>query len=242
MTARVLCDFSYIPVFGTLYGYTGRLVSWEKNFYLIYCVVYEISFWERKINSILSVETCISKTKIWLEKAVIGLNLCPFAKAVHTRQQIRYVVSAASDIEALLFDLGQELQILENTPEDLIDTILLIHPKVLRNFLDYNDFLELADQLLERQGYLGTFQIASFHPEYQFAGTAADAIENHTNRSPFPMLHLLRESSIERAVDAFPDAAEIFEKNIDTMKRLGKSGWAALFDDDASAGSTLHSE
>jgi uncharacterized protein len=151
---------------------------------------------------------------------------------VHIRQQIRYVVSPASDIESLLFDLARELQVLANTPEDLIDTTLLIHPEVLNSFLDYNDFLELADQLLEQHGYSGIFQIASFHPEYQFAGTVADAIENHTNRSPFPMLHLLRESSIERAVDAFPDAAEIYEKNIVTMKRLGKKGWAALFAND----------
>lgn len=145
------------------------------------------------------------------------------------RQQIRYVVSTAFDIESLLFDLGHELQVLNDSDSESIDTILLIHPQVLTDFLDYNDFLDLADALLEERGYLGEFQIASFHPAYQFAGTTSDAIENYTNRSPFPMLHLLRESSIDRAVDAFPDAAEIFEKNIATMNHLGKQGWISLF-------------
>jgi uncharacterized protein len=155
--------------------------------------------------------------------------LCPFAKAVHVRQQIRYAVSAALDIESLLCDLGHEMRVLNDSEAESIDTILLIHPQVLMDFLDYNDFLDLADALLAQEGYLGEFQIASFHPAYQFAGTESDAIENYTNRSPFPMLHLLRESSIDRAVDAFPDAADIFDKNIATMNHLGKQGWISLF-------------
>lgn len=171
----------------------------------------------------------IEKTIDWLEKAVIGLNLCPFAKAVHVKKQIRFVVSDALDEKSLIAELVNELHWLANHGAEEVDTTLLIHPACLNDFLEYNDFLELADQILDDEGFYGEFQIASFHPDYQFADSPGDAIENHTNRSPFPMLHLLRESSIARAVDAFPDAADIYEKNIETMRTIGKHGWAALF-------------
>jgi len=173
-------------------------------------------------------EDILNTTRSWLEKAVIGLNLCPFAKAVHVKNQIRYMISDADTPEALLCDLIGELKFLENSDPLEIETTLLIHPHVLNDFLDYNDFLHLADAALEDLGLTGTLQIASFHPQYQFAGTAPDDIDNFTNRSPYPCLHLLRESSIERAVASFPDASEIFEKNIATLQRLGHASWNAL--------------
>lgn len=170
----------------------------------------------------------IAATQDWLDKAVIGLNLCPFAKAVRVKNQIRFVVSDAADEETLLHDLNEELNRLADADPQEIDTTVLIHPSVLANFLDFNDFLDAADALLEQCDLDGILQIASFHPQYQFAGTAADDIENYTNRSPYPILHLLREDSIERAVDAFPDAADIYEKNIETLQELGHDGWKAL--------------
>ncbi|MDB5728217.1 MAG: hypothetical protein JWQ00_1422 [Noviherbaspirillum sp.] len=171
----------------------------------------------------------IEATKTWLEKAVIGLNLCPFAKAVHIKNQIRYTVTAARTTEELRADLSRELQLLAAADPDSIDTALLIHPHVLTDFLDYNDFLDTADELVEQLGLEGHIQVASFHPDYQFADSGPDDIENHTNRSPYPMLHLLRETSVERAVAAFPDAGEIFEKNMETMRKLGHEGWRRLF-------------
>jgi hypothetical protein len=170
----------------------------------------------------------IARTQDWLLKAVIGLNLCPFAKAVHVRDQIRYVVSTARSPQALCGDLVAELHRLQATPPDEVDTTLLIHPWVLADFLDYNDFLEVADAALDAADLVGEIQIASFHPDYRFAGSGKDDIENYTNRSPYPMLHLLREASVERAVAAFPDAEDIFERNIETMRRLGHPGWQAL--------------
>lgn len=170
----------------------------------------------------------IACTQAWLEKAVIGLNLCPFAKAVHVKNQIRYAVSKARTPEALLADLIGELNILHAADPAQLDTTLLIHPKVLTDFLDYNDFLDVADAAIDNLGLTGEIQIASFHPHYQFAGSGPDDIDNYTNRSPYPTLHLLREESIERAVAAFPDAADIFEKNIATLRRLGHTGWRLL--------------
>jgi hypothetical protein len=170
----------------------------------------------------------VTATKQWLEQAVIGLDLCPFARAVHVRDQIRYAVSGAETPEELLAELFDELQALVAADPDEIETTLLIHPKVLADFLDYNDFLELANAAVAELGLEGVIQIASFHPRYRFLGTRPDAIENYTNRSPYPMLHLLREASVERAVAAFPDAAQIFEKNIETLRRLGPEGWRRL--------------
>jgi hypothetical protein len=170
----------------------------------------------------------IETTKAWLEKAVIGLNLCPFAKAVYIKKQIRYVVSAAHTVEELQADLTSELNLLDAANPDEVDTTLLIHPCVLTDFLDYNEFLDTADAKVEQLGLEGHIQVASFHPEYQFADSGPDDIENYTNRSPYPMLHLLREESVERAVEAFPDAADIFEKNMETMRQLGHNGWKRL--------------
>lgn len=180
------------------------------------------------ILSTIESDNAIALTKVWLDKAVIGLNLCPFAKSVQVKNQIRFAVSDATDAETLLLDLACELQLLASTDPEQIDTTLLIHPTALTDFLDFNDFLDLADAVIDELDLGGVLQIASLHPDYQFAGTAQDDIENHTNRSPFPTLHLLRESSIERAVAAFPDASEIYQKNIATMRRIGHAGWKAL--------------
>ncbi|MHB1676155.1 MAG: DUF1415 domain-containing protein [Sulfuriferula sp.] len=173
--------------------------------------------------------TIIKDTRDWLEKAVIGLNLCPFAKAVQAKNQIRYVASNATTAEALLGDLLEELRLLDESDPELLDTTLLIHPAVLTDFLDYNDFLDIADAAAAEPEFDDQFQVASFHPQFQFAGTAADDIENYTNRSPYPMLHLLRESSVERAVAAFPEAEQIYEKNMITLRQLGHAGWQQLF-------------
>lgn len=173
-------------------------------------------------------EEVIAATRAWLEKAVIGLDLCPFARAVYVRDQVRFVVSEAETPEALLADLIRELRILSETDPEAVDTTLLIHPRVLEDFLDYNDFLDVAEAAVAELGLEGEIQVASFHPQYQFAGTEPDDVENYTNRSPYPILHLLREASVERAVAAFPDASEIFEKNVETMRRLGREGLRKL--------------
>ena len=170
----------------------------------------------------------IIATRVWLEKAVIGLNLCPFAKAVHVKGQIRYVVSSAHTPPELVRDLVQELQHLAATDADETDTTLLIHPHVLSDFLDYNDFLDTADEVIDELNLAGEIQVASFHPRYQFAGTNANDIGNYSNRSPYPTLHLLREASIDKAVAAFPEADDIFETNIATLEKLGHDGWAKL--------------
>lgn len=170
----------------------------------------------------------IAATQRWLEKAVIGLNLCPFAKAVHVKKQVRYVVSNATTPEALLEKLMDELQYLSDTDPEQVDTTLLIHPFVLNDFADYNEFLDVADAAVEDMQLAGELQVASFHPQYQFADTDVNDIGNYTNRAPYPILHLLREDSVERAVEAFPEAGEIFERNIETMEKLGYDGWDAL--------------
>lgn len=170
----------------------------------------------------------IAATRHWLEQVVIGLNLCPFAKGVHLKQQIRWVESPARDAERLLVDLVRELQFLADADPETVDTTLLIHPHALNDFLDYNDFLDVADAAIEQLGLGGVLQVASFHPDYQFEGTDRDDAGNLSNRSPYPTLHLLREDSIDRAVAAFPDAARIYERNIETLQRLGVERWRAL--------------
>ncbi len=171
----------------------------------------------------------IAATEAWLEKAVIGLNLCPFAKAVHVKGQIRYVLADAATPEELLETLMNELQLLSDTPAEKVDTTLIVHPHVLTDFEDYNEFLDVADAALEDMGLEGELQVASFHPDYQFADTDKNDIGNFTNRSPYPTLHLLREESVERAVEAFPEAEAIFDRNIETMEALGHEGWDKLF-------------
>jgi len=170
----------------------------------------------------------LAETRAWVERAVIGLNLCPFAKAVQVRGQVRYVLSEATDAEALLADLVAELQALATADPQQVDTSLLVHPKVLTRFADYNRFLGVADAALAALGLEGVLQIASFHPQYRFGGTRAADITNATNRSPYPVLHLLREASIDRAVAAFPRAEAIYEANQRTLRELGAAGWAAL--------------
>lgn len=172
----------------------------------------------------------ISSTKRWLEVAVIGLNLCPFAKAVHVKEQIRYVVSDAKDAEALANDLVRELETLAEANPEVIDTTLLIAPYALDDFLDFNDFLDVADGIVEELELDGMLQVAPFHPKFQFEDTEVDDITNYTNRSPFPILHLLREDSVTRAVDAFPDEMHIAENNMETLRKLGHAGWKALFE------------
>jgi len=170
----------------------------------------------------------IALTRAWISEAVIGLNLCPFAKAVYVKEQIRYVVSHAESEAELAAELLRELHYLHAGDPDVIDTTLLIHPHVLQDFLDYNGFLDVADEVLEDAALEGELQIASFHPDYQFSDAQPDDIDNFTNRSPYPVLHLLRESSIDRAVQAFPEASAIFERNIATMLDLGVHGWNQL--------------
>jgi len=171
----------------------------------------------------------VDDTRRWLETAVIGLNLCPFAKAVHASRRIRYCVSDAQSEEALLADLSRELLELHAADPLICETTLLIHPRVLSDFLEYNEFLDMAEATVATLGLTGEIQIASFHPRYQFADSGPNDIENFTNRSPYPMLHLLRESSIERAMADAPDSAAIYERNIETLRRLGHAGWQRLW-------------
>ncbi len=179
-------------------------------------------------QSAASPEAVIAATQRWVERAVIGLNLCPFAKGVQSKGQVHYVVSQADDAPSLLIDLKQQLQDLLNSDPAQRDTTLLIAPLAFPDFLDFNDFLDRADRLLRKMRLDGDYQIASFHPQFQFADADADDISHYTNRAPYPILHLLREESIDRAVEAFPDAALIFEKNMETLRALGAAGWQAL--------------
>jgi hypothetical protein len=176
-------------------------------------------------------EEAIAATRRWLEKAVIGLNLCPFAKAVYARRQVRFVYSDATTPEQLIEQLGEELLLLRDTPADQVDTTLLVHPHVLQDFLDYNDFLEQVDTLVEVLELDGELQVASFHPDYQFADSRPDDIENYSNRAPYPTLHLLREDSVSRAVEVYPEADSIVERNYATLRQLGHAGWKRLFED-----------
>ena len=164
----------------------------------------------------------------WLERAVIGLNLCPFAKGVHAKGQIQYVVTGAQSREVLLKVLREELQALVALDPDVRDTTLLMAPLAFPEFWDFNAFLPECDTLLKREKLQGVVQIASFHPRFEFAGVAPDDITNYTNRSPYPILHLLREDSIDRAVHAFADPGAIFETNMQTLQALGQKGWDAL--------------
>ena len=176
----------------------------------------------------LTEKQIIALTSAWVEHVVIGLNLCPFAKPVFTKGQINYFLSRARDEATLAADLMQSMQELISTSPDNTDTCLLIHPWVLSDFFDYNNFLDIADRILDELHFIGILQIASFHPNYQFAGTTEDDVTNCTNRSPFPMLHLLREESLDKATDALPDANVIVDRNLETMTSLGREGWNQL--------------
>ena len=172
--------------------------------------------------------TVIAETRAWVERAVIGLNLCPFAKAAQARGRTRFVCTEARDAEALLGAFCEEVRALAAADPSAVETTLLVHPWVLRDFDDYNDFLDLSDAALQALGCAGVLQVASFHPHYRFEGTTADDIANATNRSPYPTLQLLREDSVAAAAVAFPDSATIYEANIATLKTLGPAGWAKL--------------
>lgn len=171
----------------------------------------------------------IAAMRQWLEKAVIGLNLCPFARAAYVKQQVRFVVSRAPHLDGFLEDLDRELDFLAAADPERVETTLLIHPELLPDFLDFNDFLQWAEAAVDEHGLAGVIQLASFHPGFQFAGTDPDDIGNYTNRAPFPTLHLLREASIARATATFPEAATIYERNIATLTTLGHAGWDALW-------------
>ena len=166
-------------------------------------------------------DSVVAATRAWLETMVIGLNLCPFAKTVYVKNQVRFVVSRAGNRDALLEELERELQFLAQADPAQTDTTLLIHPNVLTDFLDYNDFLDVCDSVVDELELDGVLQVASFHPQYQFAETETDDVSNFTNRSPYPTLHLLREESVTRAVETFPDVAGIYERNITTLRKLG---------------------
>ena len=170
----------------------------------------------------------ISDSQQWLERAVIGLNLCPFAKSVHVKSLIRYAISDAKSESELLADLQSELIFLNSVSPTITDTTLLIAPMCLHDFLEFNQFILKANKSLTKLDLDGIFQIATLHPQYQFAGTDVDDITNYTNRAPYPTLHLLRESSIDRALQAIPNAESIFEVNMNTMRRIGVEGWRDL--------------
>jgi uncharacterized protein len=173
-------------------------------------------------------EQALLRTRAWLDRAVIGLNLCPFAKSVVVKNQVHFVVYPGDDPQTLLDLLRTEMEALAAADPEQRDTTLLIATGCLADFWEFNGFLPRADRVLRRAGLEGTLQIASFHPQYQFMDAEADALSNYTNRAPFPTLHLLREASIDRAVQAFPQAEFIFEKNMQTLEQLGHAGWAAL--------------
>jgi hypothetical protein len=174
-------------------------------------------------------ERVIAATREWLERAVIGLGLCPFAEGAHLRERIRYRVSAQQSTTGLLEHLAEELRYLQGADPALCETSLLIHPQVLNDFADYNQFLDEADAAVAALGLEGELQVASFHPDYQFADTDPDDVRNCTNRSPFPTLHLLREASVTRALETFPTVHEIGDKNMATLSALGAAGWRALW-------------
>ena len=172
--------------------------------------------------------TAIEDTQKWLLEAVVGLNLCPFAKSVVVKDMVRYRVCASAEPADLLALLRDELQHLAEADPDKLDTTLLVAPNALPDFLDFNDFLADCDDVLMDLELDGVLQVADFHPRYQFGGTDVDDIENFTNRTPYPTLHLLREASMDKAVEAYPDAALIFERNIEVLNKLGRAGWTKL--------------
>ena len=179
----------------------------------------------------MTTDEIIAATRRWLERAVIGLNLCPFAESVYRGGRVRFRVSGQRSACLLLDELRVELAALQRADPLHCETTLLIHPWVLADFIEYNDFLGVCHRTIAELGLEGELQVASFHPQYQFAGTSPEDIENYTNRSPYPMLHLLREASIDRAVAAVPDTAEIYRRNLGTLRTLGHSGWQRLWRD-----------
>jgi hypothetical protein len=180
---------------------------------------------------VITADEIIAATRRWLERSVIGLNLCPFAESVYSGNRVRFCVSPETSASGLLIELRAELIALHAADPLHCETTLLIHPGVLTDFLEYNDFLDVCEAAVADLDLEGELQVASFHPQYRFAGTQAEDIENYTNRSPYPMLHLLREASIERAIAAVPDTDEIYRRNIRTLRNLGHAGWQRLWRD-----------
>jgi hypothetical protein len=176
-------------------------------------------------------EDVLAQTRRWLEQAVIGLNLCPFAKSVYVKDQVRLVVSRARHLDAFLDDLDRELELLKSTPAEEVDTTLLIHPTLFPDFLVFNDFLDVADEVLTEHGLEGVVQIAPFHPDFVFEGEDEADMSHFTNRSPFPTLHLIREDSLERAIASFGDTDVIYERNMEVLRQLGPEGWRRLLAD-----------
>jgi len=176
-----------------------------------------------------SEEAVINNTRHWIEKAVIGLNLCPFARAVYVKNQVRIVVSRARHLDAFLDELDRELDLLQSTPAEEVDTTLLVHPTLFPDFELFNDFLNVVDDVLAEHELEGVIQVASFHPQFQFEGTEPEDVTNATNRAPYPTLHLLREDSVERAIASDAgDAEKIVERNLQTLRDLGLDGWKSL--------------
>jgi uncharacterized protein len=176
-------------------------------------------------GSVMNIE---QRTRSWLERAVLGLNLCPFAKAPYAKNLVRFTVSPATTEAELLESLESELGILQKAPRSVVETSIIIHPHVLGDFYDYHFFVSEAERFLVREGYEGIFQIASFHPHYQFAGVAPEDPSNNTNRSPYPLLHILREDSVSEAQSSKQDADSITERNCATMTSLGNNGYLDL--------------
>ncbi len=173
-------------------------------------------------------QAVLAATRGWLERAVIGLNLCPFAKAVHARGQVHFAVSAADAPQQVLEDLGRELdELVARDPQER-DTTLLVVPHCLEQFLEFNALVARGERMIRKKGLEGVVQLVSFHPDYCFADANEDDVTNFSNRSPYPTLHLLREASIEKAVHAFPDPAAIYGANQEALRKLGAAGWAAL--------------
>lgn len=172
--------------------------------------------------------TVLADTRRWIERAVIGLNLCPFAKSVYVKNQVRIVVSRARHLDAFLDELDRELLLLRDTPAEQIDTTLLVHPTLFPDFEVFNDFLNVVDDVVAEHELEGVIQVAPFHPAFQFDGTTPDDVTNHTNRAPYPTLHLLREESVERAAESGDDADTIVERNQQRLRELGVEGWRAL--------------
>jgi hypothetical protein len=180
----------------------------------------------------LTDEQVLADTRRWIETAVIGLNLCPFAKSVYVKNQVRIVVSRARHLDGFLDDLDRELELLKTTPAEQVDTTLLVHPSLFPDFLAFNDLLDVVDEVVEEHGLEGVIQVAPFPPDFQFEGTEPDDITNATNRAPHPTLHLLREDSIDRAVASGDSAETIVERNLTTLRQLGAQGWRALWKKD----------
>ncbi|MFP8777415.1 DUF1415 domain-containing protein [Hydrogenophaga sp. RWCD_12] len=177
----------------------------------------------------LTDEQVLADTRRWIEKAVIGLNLCPFARSVYVKNQVRIVVSRARHLDAFLDELDRELDLLVNTPAEEIDTTLLVHPTLFPDFEVFNDFMNVVDDVVAERELEGVLQVANFHPEFLFEGEAESDPSHFTNRAPYPTLHLLREDSVERAVESDAgDAEKIVERNITTLRELGAEGWKAL--------------